>query len=122
MPAASLTLAQSFEVEDRIVHYVDTDAFGAFKGFVEVKNGQAFVTDTLGGSITRAVEVVDLGGTVNVAAGAYSEAVDITKNVTLLGAQAGVDPELRDLTTNLQLSQQSRPAVLPTLHFTSMPA
>jgi hypothetical protein len=91
--ASALTLPQAFAVEDRILHYVDLlhPTHGAFKGFVEVQNGKAFVSDTHDGSIRRGVEVVDANGTVHVSAGTFTESVLVDKTVTLLGAQAGVD-------------------------------
>ncbi len=91
--ASALTLSQAFDVEDRILHYVDFlhPTHGAFKGFVEVQDGKAFVSDTHGGSIRRGVEAVDTNGTVHVSAGTFTESVLVDKTVTLLGAQAGVD-------------------------------
>ncbi len=69
-------------------------------------NGQAAVWDGIDGpkaTITAGIGVVDSGGTVNVAAGTYTDDIwdsllvgswryRITKNITLLGAQAGNDP------------------------------
>ena len=91
--ASALTLSQAFGVEDRILHYVDGifHPMGAAKGFVEVQDGKAFVSDTHGGSIRRGVEAVDTNGTVHVSAGTFTESVLVDKTVTLLGAQAGVD-------------------------------
>lgn len=47
------------------------------------------------GRIQEAINLVPAGGTVNVAAGTYTENVTIDKMVTLLGAQAGVDARTR---------------------------
>lgn len=44
------------------------------------------------GTIQKGVDSVSASGTVNVAAGTYSETVVINKALTLNGAQAGVDP------------------------------
>jgi nitrous oxidase accessory protein NosD len=97
----SLPLAEQFEIEDRILHYVDVEhpnpSFGTFDGFVETVDGNAFITTTQLGNIQRGVNAVDLGGTVNVAAGSYAQTTVINKNVELRGAGADVDPELRDL-------------------------
>jgi len=46
-------------------------------------------------SIQDAIKAVADGGTVNVAAGTYNEAVSLNKTVTVLGAQAGVDARTR---------------------------
>ncbi len=91
--ASALTLSQAFDVEDRILHYVDGifHPMGAAKGFVEVQDGKTFVSDTHGGSIRRGVEAVDANGTVHVSAGTFTESVLVDKTVTLLGTQAGVD-------------------------------
>ncbi len=53
------------------------------------------------GRIEEGVDRATIGGEVRVAAGSYSESATITKNISLLGAQAGVDPELRDLVGDL---------------------
>jgi parallel beta-helix repeat protein len=104
VPAGSLTLAQAYAVERRILHYVDKLAGGTtpYKGFAEVQAGKAFVTDDpesglIGeGSIQRASEVVPVNGTVNVEAGTYNQLATITKTgVKILGAQAGVDARTR---------------------------
>ncbi|BBO36057.1 right-handed parallel beta-helix repeat-containing protein [Lacipirellula parvula] len=97
--AASLTLAQAFAVEDRILHYVDKlhPTHGTYKGFVDVQAGQAFVTDDStspnplvgDGSIQRAVDVVATGGTVHVEAGSFTEAVSINRHVNIIGAGSG---------------------------------
>jgi parallel beta-helix repeat protein len=101
--AADLTLSQAFDVEDRILHYVDKlnaghiVAFGGqYKGFVEILDGQAFVTDSADagvvgdGSITRAVDVVDIGGTVHVEAGSYTENVIVDRYANIIGAGSGL--------------------------------
>jgi hypothetical protein len=101
--AGSLTVAEAYLVEDRILHYVDklnpTHAltFGPYKGFVDIQTGHAFITDSLEaglvgeGSINRGVAVVTSGGTVHVAEGAFTQDVDTSgNNVTLsLGASPG---------------------------------
>ncbi|WP_345326667.1 beta strand repeat-containing protein, partial [Novipirellula rosea] len=96
-PATSLTTDQAFAVENRILHFVDElhsthgETFGAFKGFAEILDGQAFVTSTSSGgvgtgSIRRAAQAVDAEGTVHVAAGTYVENVTIDQSVTLLSS------------------------------------
>jgi hypothetical protein len=91
-PAGALTLSQLFQVEDRILHYVEPNhpSGQPFKGFAEVQDGNAYVTATYGSLIQRAVEMVDVGGTVNVAAGTYNQDVSVAKAVTVRGANAGV--------------------------------
>jgi hypothetical protein len=89
--AGSLTVAQAFEVEDRIHDYVDfLTPTEPFKGWAELQNGHAFVTATdvipaaLDGRIQRAVDIVDPGGTVHIAGGSYTGNVNTTaKSVTL---------------------------------------
>jgi hypothetical protein len=50
-------------------------------------------------TIAKGIATVTIGGTVRVAAGLYEPNVtDVPKSVVLLGAQAGVDPTLRDPT------------------------
>ncbi|MCC7086779.1 MAG: right-handed parallel beta-helix repeat-containing protein [Pirellulales bacterium] len=93
VPAASLTIAQAYEVEDRILHYVEPDNSGQpAKGWAEVQDGQAFVTSTFGSIINRAIEVVDDLGTVHIASGTYTQSVSTAgKSVTLsVGASPGV--------------------------------
>ena len=76
VPAGSLTIAQAYEVEDRILHYVEPDNAGQpYKGFAEIQNGKAFVTSTFGSIINRAIEMVDNGGTVHIASGTYTQNV-----------------------------------------------
>jgi parallel beta-helix repeat protein len=101
--AGSLTVAEAYVVEDRILHYVDklnpthALAFGPYKGFVDIQAGKAFITDSpesglVGeGSINRGVAVVASGGTVHVANGTYTQDVDTSANdVTLsFGSSAG---------------------------------
>ncbi|MFG0253535.1 MAG: right-handed parallel beta-helix repeat-containing protein, partial [Rhodopirellula sp. JB053] len=75
--AADLTLSQAFDVENRILHYVDKlnpSHSTIYKGFVDIQDDNAFVTDqtdelapkdTVGdGSIQRGVDIVAVGGTV----------------------------------------------------------
>ncbi len=75
-----------------------------FKGFAEVRNGNAYVTDNFGGSIQRGIEAVDDAGTVNIATGTYAGNVDATstgadKSVTLSpGASPGQVTIMGDLT------------------------
>ncbi|MEQ1825809.1 MAG: Ig-like domain-containing protein [Pirellula sp.] len=103
--ASSLTLAQAYQVEDRILHYVDklnpTHAltFGPYKGFVDIQVNKAFITDQtdsglLGdGSIQRGIDAVAVGGTVNVEAGTYFEDITINKGVSVLGSNSGISAQ-----------------------------
>ncbi len=94
--AGALSVSQGFDVEDRILHYVDKlhpahgVTYGGYKGFVDVQALQAFVTDApdagvVGeGSVNRAVEIVGSGGTVHIASGTYDQEIDTSgNNVTL---------------------------------------
>lgn len=94
--ASALTLSQALAVEDRILHFVDKLnpthglTFGAYKGFAEITPNQAYVTarpdvDLSGnGSINRGVQIVPVGGIVNVGPGNFTENVVVDKNVSLL--------------------------------------
>ena len=74
----------------------DTDTAAGFQGDFST----LYVT-TLGtqigstGRIQEGVELVDIGGTVNVLAGTYAEHVTVNKAVSLHGAQFGVNPNSR---------------------------
>lgn len=87
-------------LEDRTVPtaivYVDDSWVGTNPGADPDGAGPAtsFGTDSFA-TIQAGVNAVDAGGTVNVRAGDYPELVNITKSVTLLGAQAGVDARTR---------------------------
>ena len=91
--ATDLDVLQAFNVEDRILHYVDKlhPAHGTYKGFVEVQDGQAFITDApdsglVGdGSIQRGVDIVDANGTVNVSTGTFNQTVNVNRSVTIDG-------------------------------------
>ncbi|MGE3329292.1 MAG: beta strand repeat-containing protein, partial [Acidimicrobiia bacterium] len=94
-PAASLTVSEAYDVEDRINHYVEPDILGQpFKGFAEIQDGKAFDTTTFGSLIQRGVDVVDAGGTVNVETGTYTELVTVNKSVTIDGEGAGPVPSV----------------------------
>ena len=91
LTASSFTNAQAFEAEDRILDYVDNIGAATFKGWAELKDGNAFITATVAGPIngdviSRGVEMVDTGGTVWVNDGTYNQDVVIGKSVSLLSA------------------------------------
>ena len=92
--AASLTNAELFEVEDRILHYVDGEhpTHGLFKGFVEVVDGNAYVSSTYLGSVQRGIDVVPSGGTVHVGTGTFTEGsqIVIDKEVDVVGQGQGI--------------------------------
>jgi len=83
--------ANSFRIEDKMFHALDAAASGR----IEVIAGQWYVTTPGTGAsdetIQRGVNTADSGDTVNVEPGTFSEFVTITKSLTLLGEQAGVD-------------------------------
>jgi len=100
IPASLLSVADLYDVEDRILHYVEADHpthNKPFKGFAEVVNGAAFVTATAdfttaqAGVINRAVEAVDAGGVVNIKSGVYAQSVTTAGNSVTLspGSSAG---------------------------------
>lgn len=90
---ASMSLAEKFELEDKIVHAVDVGTLG----FVTVVAGEVYVTQdsffaplTTGPSIQRGVDVSSVGGTVHVEAGTYLEDLLIaTEGVKVIGAGSG---------------------------------
>lgn len=104
--ASSLTLSESFDVEDRILHFVDKlhpthgGPNGPYKGFVDIQANQAFVTDQVDiplgvqgdGSIQRGIDIVNAGGTVNVSAGTFAEGspIIVDKEVDVVGQGKGV--------------------------------
>ena len=84
------TLADNFDIEDRIHHRMDED-LAVTVGLVTWNTGQVYVTDpsepgTTDSSIQRGVDAASSGNTVNVEAGLYDENVTIGKSVHLLGA------------------------------------
>lgn len=83
----NLSLAEQYEIENRILHYVDGEhpTHGAFDGFVETVDGEAFITTAQLGSIQRGVNVVDANGIVHVDAGTYAENVNVNRSVTIDG-------------------------------------
>jgi len=92
LPAA-MTIAELFEVEDKIQHKIDYNPLG----FATVVPSQSFVTGnsfyapyTIAALIQRGVDAVAAGGTVNVLQAVYNESVALNKSVTLLGEDAGI--------------------------------
>ena len=114
--AADLTLAQAFEVEDRILHYVEPDHpthLKPFKGWVEVVNGNAYITATFNSVIQRGVEMVDVGGTVNVKSGSYTGNVDATASGVnkAISLAAGSSPGQVTMNGNLTLDANDTLAI-----------
>jgi parallel beta helix pectate lyase-like protein/copper-binding protein NosD len=86
---ATASLAKLFDIEDKITHAVDDNSLGV----VYVKADNLYVT--AGSSIQSAINVANTDGdrdTVNVEAGAYAEDVTIGKELSLIGPNAGIDP------------------------------
>jgi hypothetical protein len=87
------SLDDLFAIEDQIIHKVDQGSWG----FVRVKAAEVFVTansfrGTDTPSIQRGVDAATAGDTVHVAPGSYTGNVDVDKLLTILGANAGVNP------------------------------
>ncbi|MEZ6193478.1 MAG: hypothetical protein R3C45_19580, partial [Phycisphaerales bacterium] len=90
--ASSLTLDELFEVEDRILHYVEPDHpthLTPFKGFVDIVDGTSYITETYGSLINRGIEMIDEGGTVFIDDGTYAQSVTVNKAVSLVGSGQG---------------------------------
>jgi cysteine-rich repeat protein/parallel beta-helix repeat protein len=87
----SFTQTDPFAIEDVVLHRLDANAFGGGadpSGLVTWVANNVYVT-TDSGSIQRGIDAVTAGGTVNVAAGMFTEQVVIdSKNVTLTGSGA----------------------------------
>jgi parallel beta-helix repeat protein len=86
------TLTGAFGIADRIFDAVDD----ASRGLVSFKANEVFVTPTsfdlatTTPSVQRAIDAATAGNTVHVAAGTYTEAVNVNKSVALRGANYGV--------------------------------
>lgn len=77
---SEMTLSDLLAAEDKITHQLDDPRLG----FVRVKAGEAFVTQT-SGSIQRGIDAAMSGDTVHVGAGTYKEQVTVAKGMTVLG-------------------------------------
>lgn len=85
---SSASLSQLFAIEDRIWHSVDDNTK---TGFVNLKNENVFVTRTEPtAKIQFGVDAASAGWTVNVAAGTYTENVNVTKSLTIKGSNEGI--------------------------------
>jgi hypothetical protein len=103
--AGSLTLAELYEIEDRILHYPDFLVSGqAFKGFADVRANNAYITGTFpGSSIQRAVDIVATPGTINVKSGSYAGTVDATAAGRAITLSPGSSPGQVTITGDLTL-------------------
>jgi hypothetical protein len=94
--AGTASTAQEYVIADTIVDGVDVTGFGLVRlktGNVYVTPNSFFVPDgTSAPSIQRGINAASSGDTVNVEAATYAGNVQVNKSVTLLGANAGVDP------------------------------
>ncbi|MBU3678814.1 MAG: T9SS type A sorting domain-containing protein [Candidatus Kapabacteria bacterium] len=82
---ATATLAQNFDIEDKITHNLDN----ATTGGVRVKTSNIFVTPN-SGSINRGIGAATGGDIVNVKAGTYTADVTLDKSITVLGPNGAV--------------------------------
>ncbi len=85
----TFTAPDNFRIEDKMLHKVDDLS----KGLITWVDGNVYITkDGTDHSINQGITVASPDWTVNVEAGTYHERLTIGKPLTLLGAQAGVDP------------------------------
>ncbi|MBU0801707.1 MAG: right-handed parallel beta-helix repeat-containing protein, partial [Alphaproteobacteria bacterium] len=77
---ATATLAENFAIEDKVFHKLDN----AGQGLVTWHEGHLYVTEA-SGSIQRAIDASDVGGTVRVNDGTFTEQLTINKDLSLLG-------------------------------------
>ncbi len=87
---SAMTDVELYSTEDKIQHRIDDDAVG----FVRVKPGHGYVTQTSGaGGIGRGIGALAAGDTLKVADGAYTEGPQlvVSKNLSVVGqSRAGV--------------------------------
>jgi len=87
---SSMSLAELFSTEDKIIHYLDNNT----KGLVFVKSSNLYVTPN-SGSIQRGIEASSTTITVNVASGTFNEMLTFS-NLTASGMTVqGGDPNNR---------------------------
>ncbi|SHJ15308.1 Por secretion system C-terminal sorting domain-containing protein [Tangfeifania diversioriginum] len=90
---ASAVLSELFDIEDRIWHSVDDQTIS---GFVNIKAGNVYVTHTESGAkIQYGIDAASVNDVIHVKEGTYSENITVDKDVTLLGANAGVACDTR---------------------------
>src|SRR4029077_11559409 len=83
--------AQGWAIEDRIVHGVDTPGVG----LVRVRNGQVYLTTNsfaapaTAASVQRAVTVAAGGDRIAIQSGTYADNTSIDKDITLDGEGSG---------------------------------
>lgn len=80
---ATATKAENFAIEDKVFHKLDN----AGQGLVTWHEGNLYVTQA-SGSIQRAIDASNAGGTVNVDHGIFTEQLTINKDLSLLGSGA----------------------------------
>ncbi|MDD2599352.1 MAG: right-handed parallel beta-helix repeat-containing protein [Kiritimatiellae bacterium] len=83
---SDMDLSELLAIEDKITHKLDNTTLG----LVRVKADNVYVTEA-SGSIQRGIDAAAADDTVNVAAGTFSVGANVTKSLTLLGANAGID-------------------------------
>jgi autotransporter-associated beta strand protein len=101
---ATAASTDNFRIEDRIYHVTDDPIMGK----VTWVAGNTYITAPGTGttsddsSIQNGVDISNSGDTVRVEAGTFAEYVSVnTNNLTLLGAQAGVDARSRSATETI---------------------
>lgn len=94
-----LTLPASADLLPGDTVVVDASLTGADGTMLDVVIGDnvwSVIIGTTGFSkVSDALDVLPAGGTLILAAGTYGESVTITKDITILGPKAGIDPNVR---------------------------
>jgi nitrous oxidase accessory protein NosD len=105
LTGGAATVAQNFDIEDKITHAIDI----AGVGFVRVKAGNVFTTPTsfvspaTAADIQNAVDVAGNGDTIHVEGGSYAGSVTTSGKSVTLSAGPDASPAIVNVTGSLTL-------------------